>query len=100
MTCRASSIESADYLTSWTARLKRSAPLPFQSLPQMMNPFVTGKAAPVDGGCFNAPFEFTQSDVIDPITGKDRKITNLANPLGDTQGRLCKYLCVSWQVIN
>jgi hypothetical protein len=39
-------------------------------------------------------------DVIDPVTGNDRNISNIVSPLGDTEGRLCTYNCVTWKVIN
>jgi len=101
MSCKASSIEDADYLDSWTARFDRSVPFGTdrRSFKSFFSPRGdTNRAMP--GACFNAPFEFFQSDVIDPVTGKDRDIGNLVTPEGDTEGRLCMYQCVSWKTIN
>jgi len=103
MTCRASSVERGDYLTAWDARMERSAPSRNQaSIARLMGLF-TGKdqETQYEGSCFNAPFLFTQDDVMDTKTGKDLLgITNLAHPEGDTEGRVCRYHCVQWQSIN
>jgi len=99
MTCRAASVERADYLTAWDARIERSAPSSEKTW--LMSFFgATSSDKTYEGSCFNAPYQFTQSDVMDS-TGKDLPgITNLANPEGDTEGRLCMYQCVQWQSIN
>merc|ERR1719487_2563171 len=55
---------------------------------------------PRTGDCFRAGQSFTKDDVIDPVSGEDRKLSNLINPEGSTDGSLCMYLCVSWQTIN
>lgn len=52
------------------------------------------------GWCFNAHTEFSQDDVIDATTGKDKVIPNLVHPTGDTEGRLCMYQCVTWKTFN
>jgi len=47
-----------------------------------------------------APYQFSKDDVIDPVTGKDREISNLVSPQGETDGRQCMYHCVTWKTIN
>jgi len=107
MTCRASGVERADYLTSWDARMERSAPSAHQaSIARLLSLFGAESSETVarradEGSCFMAPYAFTQDDVMDTKTGKDLLgITNLNNPQGDTEGRLCMYHCVQWQSIN
>merc|ERR1719258_905294 len=97
MTCTACSIEDSDVGISWTSRLHRSAPWTSGDIRQATQADVArSDDAYAPGSCFNAGFEFGQSDVIDAKTGKDKDIPNLINPEGDTDGKLCVYHCASW----
>jgi hypothetical protein len=101
MTCTACSIEDSDVGISWTSRLHRSAPWTSGDIRQATQADVArSDDAYAPGSCFNAGFEFGQSDVIDAKTGKDKDIPNLINPDGDTDGRLCMYHCASWQTFK
>jgi len=101
MTCTACSVEDSDYGTSWTARLHRSAPWQGVDIHQATQADVERSADRYSpGSCFNAGYEFGQSDVIDAKTGKDKDIPNFITPEGDTDGRLCVYHCASWQTFK
>jgi len=101
MSCRATGIENADYLTSWTARFARTNPVGSIPEPGSSVLGISGKRhKAIPGACFNAPFEFFKDDVIDPVTGKNKAFTNLVSPEGDTEGRLCMYQCVSWSTVS